>query len=104
RGGRFRWLGFRRDVPAVIALSDVAVLPSWYREGGYPRGLLEPMAMGKPVIAADTVDCRGPVDPGKNGLLVPPRDSAALADAIDRLVSDAAMRREFGLESRRRAE
>lgn len=104
KDGRFRWLGFRRDVRTLIALCDIAVLPSYYREGGYPRGLLEPMAMGKPIIAADTVDCRGPVIPERNGILVPPRDAAALADAIGRLLRDGDLRRAFGQEGRRLAE
>ena len=41
----FRWVGFRNDVKEIYAISNVAVLPTYYREGGYPRGLTEPMAM-----------------------------------------------------------
>jgi len=82
----FLWLGFRKDVREIYALSDLAVLPSYYKEGGYPRALLEPMAMGKPVITTDTPDCRGPVEEGKNGYLVPVKDSKSLADAIEKLI------------------
>jgi N,N'-diacetylbacillosaminyl-diphospho-undecaprenol alpha-1,3-N-acetylgalactosaminyltransferase len=100
---RFRWLGFRRDVKALYALGDVAVLPSYYKEGGYPRALLEPMAMAKPIVTTTSDDCRGTVDEGRNGFLVPPADAAALAEAISRLLSDAALRRAFGDHSRDKA-
>lgn len=91
-----KWLGFRKDVKSLYALSDLAVLPSYYREGGYPRALTEPMAMGKPVIAADSRHCRGTIEHGKNGFLVPAKDSAALADAIETIMLDDKLRKEFG--------
>lgn len=96
----FKWLGFRMDVKDLYSVSDLAVLPSYYREGGYPRALTEPMAMGKPVIAADTEDCRNPVEHGKNGYLVPIKDSRALAEAIEDLMCDDQKREEYGLYSR----
>lgn len=99
REGVLTWLGFRKDVLELYALADVAVLPSYYREGGYPRALLEPMALGKPVIAADTEDCRGPVRHGENGFLVPPRDGRALAARIEELFSDPGLRSRFGARS-----
>ena len=98
------WLGFRDDIEALIKLCDVAVLPSYYKEGGYPRALLEPMAMGKPVIAADTTDCRGPVEHGVTGYLVPPRDSGELTKAIARLIEDPDLRKRFGAKSRDKIE
>ena len=99
-----RWLGFRKDIRELYALCDLSVLPSYYKEGGYPRALLEPMALGKPVIAADTPDCRGPVEDGRNGFLVPPRDSEALAQAIARIMGDEELRRQFGKYSREKIE
>jgi N,N'-diacetylbacillosaminyl-diphospho-undecaprenol alpha-1,3-N-acetylgalactosaminyltransferase len=102
-GGNFRWLGFRRDVRRLYALCDIAVLPTYYKEGGYPRALLEPMSMGKPLVASTSADCRATVDEGRNGFLVPPRDASALADAIDRLVADPSLRLEFGKNSRAKA-
>lgn len=105
RQGNLAWLGFRKDVRDLYALAHLAVLPSYYKEGGYPRALLEPMALGKPVIAADTDDCKGPVEEGKNGFLVPARDPGALADRIERILSDDEMRERFGrysLEKMRR--
>lgn len=104
RSTNFQWIGFRKDVKDLYSLSDVAVLPSYYREGGYPRALTEPMAMGKPVIAADSVDCRAPVEHGKNGYLVPIKDSEALANAIETLMKDDVKRLEFGLYSREKVE
>lgn len=103
RPANFRWLGFRRDVQCFYALADVAVLPSYYREGGYPRALLEPMAMGKPLITTDTDGCRGAVEEGRNGFLIPPRDSDALADAIARLLGDRERLAAFGRHSREKA-
>ena len=59
--------------------------------------------MGKPIIAADTVDCRGPVEDGRNGYLVPAKDPKSLAKAIEILMIDDKKRKEFGLYSRLKA-
>lgn len=96
----FTWIEFRKDIRDLYALADLAVLPSYYKEGGYPRALLEPMAMGKPVIAADTPDCRAPVEPGKNGFLVPPRDSVALAQRIEQIITNPVLMKTFGQYSK----
>ena len=58
--------------------------------------------MEKPVIAANTIDCRSAVDVHVNGFLVEPKDSADLAEKITNLLSDADQRREFGRNSRER--
>ena len=100
--GNFHWFGFVEDVKKFYSICDLAVLPSYYREGGYPRALTEPMAMEKPVIAANTIDCRSAVDVHVNGFLVEPKDSADLAEKITNLLSDADQRREFGRNSRER--
>lgn len=93
------WLGFRKDVRELYALSNLAVLPSYYKEGGYPRALLEAMAYGKPVVAADTPECRGPVENGRNGYLVPPQDVEALANAIEQIVTDPELLLDMGQRS-----
>lgn len=103
RSPNFRWLGFREDVRELLALADVAVLPSYYREG-VPRFLLEALAMGKPIVTTDNVGCREVVDDGENGFLVPARDSRATASAIEKLVRDAALRASFGHKSRAKAQ
>jgi N,N'-diacetylbacillosaminyl-diphospho-undecaprenol alpha-1,3-N-acetylgalactosaminyltransferase len=99
----FRWLGFRHDMRRLYAMCDIAVLPTYYKEGGYPRALLEPMSMGKPLITTTSEDCRATVDEGRNGLLVPPRDTEALAEAIAMLVRDPSLRARFGRHSREKA-
>jgi len=98
----FRWLGFRKDVRELYALSDLSVLPSYYKEGGYPRALLEAMAFGKPVIAADTEDCKSPVEHGKNGYVVAPRNADALAQAIAQVFSSDEHREKLGVHSLQR--
>jgi glycosyltransferase involved in cell wall biosynthesis len=88
---RVRWLGFRRDVPSVIALADLLVLPS--REEGFPNTLLEAMALGVPVVATPVDGVPELIDDGVHGRLVPPGDPAALADAVRGLLDDPALRR-----------
>jgi glycosyltransferase involved in cell wall biosynthesis len=96
--GLIEWTGERDDIAAVWASAHVAVLPS-YREG-LPKSLLEAAACARPLVATDVPGCRALVRDGENGLLVPPRDPAALADAIDRLAADGALRRAFGAAAR----
>lgn len=98
-----RWLGFRHDVRELYALCDLAVLPSYYKEGGFPRALLEPMSMGKPLIATLSEDCRGPVDEGQNGYLVPIKDSGALAGAIAAIIDNDELLARLGRHSREKA-
>jgi glycosyltransferase involved in cell wall biosynthesis len=92
--------GFRDDVRDLLALLDVFVLPS-YREG-LPRSILEAMAMGLPVVTTDVRGCRETVRDGETGFVVPPRDGAALTEAIGRLAGDAPMRATFGAAGRAR--
>jgi glycosyltransferase involved in cell wall biosynthesis len=96
------WLGERRNIPVILALTDVFVLPSFYREG-IPRVLLEAASMGLPIVTTDLPGCREVVEHGVNGFLVPPRDPGALAQAILRLVEGPEMCHRFGRESRQRA-
>ena len=103
RSARFRWIGFRSDVRELLALADVVALPSYYREG-VPRVLLEALAMGKPVVTTSTPGCREVVEEGVNGYLVAPRDAAALASAVERLLEDRGRREAFGRRSREKAE
>ena len=96
------WPGPRNDVPLVLAASDLFVLPSYMREG-IPRVLLEAAAMGLPLVTTDTPGCNDVVEEGVNGHLVPPRDPAALAAAIERLLDQPQQCRAFGRCSRERA-
>ena len=83
---RVVFTGRREDVPAVTAALDIAVLPS-YREA---QGLsvLEAMALSRPVVASEVGGIPEMIENGVSGLLVPPNDPGALADAIVRLLSD----------------
>jgi glycosyltransferase involved in cell wall biosynthesis len=93
--------GFRDDVRDLLGLLDIFVLPS-YREG-LPRSILEAMAMGLPVVTTDVRGCREAVRHGETGLVVPPREGFPLAQGIERLARDDAMRKSFGASGRARA-
>jgi glycosyltransferase involved in cell wall biosynthesis len=96
------WLGLQRDMPALYAALDVAVLPSW-REG-FPRSLLEAAAMGRPIVATRIRGCREAVEDGRTGLLVPVRRPDRLREALETLAADPARRRGMGRAARMRAE
>lgn len=92
--------GYRNDVPALLSLMDVFVLPS-YREG-MPRALIEAMATGLPAVATDIRGCREEVVEGETGLLVPPGDEESLSSAIIRLARDREAMDSMGSRARRR--
>jgi len=100
RSGEVEWWGERSDIPAVLRQAHVVCLPS-YREG-LPKSLLEAAASGRPIVTTDVPGCREVVVDGDNGFLVPARQAEALADAIDRLLADAALRRRMGRRGRER--
>lgn len=100
--GLIEWPGHTAVKP-WLAQSHVYVLPSYYREG-VPRSTQEAMAFGRPVITTDAPGCRETVDEGVNGYLVPPRDPAALAEAMRRFVDSPDLIPALGRESRRLAE
>jgi glycosyltransferase involved in cell wall biosynthesis len=100
--GVVEWWGLRNDMPSVLQSSNVVVLPS-YREG-LPKILLEAAACGRPIVATDVPGCREIVSDGDSGLLVPPRDVNALAEAIRRLLGDRALRTRMGERGRAIAE
>jgi glycosyltransferase involved in cell wall biosynthesis len=100
-GERLRLLGYRDDVPDLMAAADVFVLPSRFE--GLPMSVIEAMLSGLPVIAADV---RGPAEqvvPDVTGLLVPPGDASALAAALVRLAADPELRARMGEAGRQRA-
>lgn len=96
------YVGEQGDVAGLYARSHVAVLPS-YREG-LPKSLIEAAACGRAVVTTDVPGCRDAIEPQVTGLLVPPRDAAALASAVQRLADDAHLRKRLGEEGRRLAE
>lgn len=101
REGVVEYWGHREDMAHVLQQCHMACLPS-YREG-LPKFLLEAMACGLPVVSTDVAGCREAVVPGHTGVLVPPRQAEALADALQGLVCDAALRRRMGEAGRARA-
>ncbi|MCX8037469.1 MAG: glycosyltransferase [Candidatus Sumerlaeia bacterium] len=94
--------GHRADVPAILASSDVSVLPS-DREG-FSNAIVESLAAGVPVVATDVGGNREAVISGECGYLVPPDDSNALAQAIKTVLDDGALRRRMSESARRRAQ
>jgi glycosyltransferase involved in cell wall biosynthesis len=78
------------------------VLPS--RREGLPKSLLEAAACGRPMVASDVPGCREVAIPGETGLLVPPDDAQALADAIEKLLASPELRHPMGRTARHLAE
>ncbi len=82
----FFFLGHRDDVPRILGCCDLAVLPS--KAEGLPNAVLEYLAVGLPTVASRVGGNAEIIKDGKTGLLVPARDSSALAEAILRLLRD----------------
>jgi glycosyltransferase involved in cell wall biosynthesis len=100
-GDRLRMLGYRSDIPALLAAADIFTLPSRFE--GLPMSVIEAMLTGLPVVATDV---RGPAEQVVDqvtGLSVSPGDAAALASALGRLVRDPDLRARMGEAGRQRA-
>jgi glycosyltransferase involved in cell wall biosynthesis len=100
-GYRLRMLGYREDIPALLAAADIFTLPSRFE--GLPMSVIEAMLTGLPVVATNV---RGPdeqIDHDVTGLKVPPGDAAALGAALNRLARDPDMRARMGQAGRRNA-
>jgi len=96
--GAVEWWGRREDMPAVFEQSHIVCLPS-YREG-LPKVLLEAASCGRPIVTTDTPGCRDVVRQGENGLLVPVRGTAELADALQLLIEQPELRKKMGCKGR----
>jgi glycosyltransferase involved in cell wall biosynthesis len=97
--GIVEWWGHKEDMPEVLAQSNIVVLPS-YREG-LPKILIEATSCGRAVVATDVPGCREIVRHNENGLLVPPHDSKALAEAIKKLFKYQELRAIMGVRGRK---
>jgi glycosyltransferase involved in cell wall biosynthesis len=95
-------LGHVDDMREQLANTDIMVLPSYYGEG-VPRSLIEAAACGLPIVTTDSPGCREVVTDGVDGLLIPVRNSEALAGAIQRLHENPIFRSELGAAARQRA-
>ena len=97
--GRVRLLGERDDAAPWLASFDIFALPSLWE--GLPNALLEAMSLGLPVVASAVDGVCEAVADGRNGLLVPPKDPAALAQAVKSLCDDRGARERLGSAARR---
>jgi glycosyltransferase involved in cell wall biosynthesis len=93
-GDRFVFGGFVKDVARVLAAFDVSVFPSLWE--GTPLTVFETLAAGLPIVATDADGLVDVLTPGHDALIVPRRDSRALAWGIVRLIDDPALRTELG--------
>ena len=100
-GPRLRRLGWRDDMPALLAAADIFVLPSHFE--GLPLAVIEAMHSGLAVIATDIRGARELITSGVDGLLVAPGSVEPLTDAINLLVSNHELRRRFAGRARARA-
>lgn len=101
--GIIEFLGYIDNMEELLRTIDVFVLPSYYREG-VPRVLLEAAACGVPVVTTNVPGCREVVVDGETGYLVPPRNSKALAIAINKILTNSALRNRMGQAGRRLVE
>jgi glycosyltransferase involved in cell wall biosynthesis len=99
---RVLFLGHRPDVPDLLASCDLFVLPSLYE--GFPLSILEAMAAGKAVVATAVGGVPEAVLDGQTGLLVPPADPAALANAIRSLLSAPSLAAKMGAGGKARVQ
>jgi glycosyltransferase involved in cell wall biosynthesis len=99
-GDAVHMVGRRDDVGDLLAAADIGVLSSDYE--GTPLAVLEYMQAGLPVVATSVGGVPEFVTDGVEGLLVPPRDPAALADALTRLLDDPPRRAEMGRQGQER--
>lgn len=98
---RVVFAGMRRDVAGLLPLMEIFVLPSLYE--GFGIAILEAMAAGRPVVATAVGGIPEVVVHGETGLLVPPGDPVALADALHELLANPERARELGVRGRERA-
>jgi lipopolysaccharide/colanic/teichoic acid biosynthesis glycosyltransferase len=98
---RFRFTGFTDRVADCLQAMDIFVLPS-YREG-FPRSVLEAMSSALPVVATNIRGCREAVVNGATGLIVPPRNGVALAEAVSCLLQSPDLAHRMGDAGRARA-
>jgi glycosyltransferase involved in cell wall biosynthesis len=97
--GPVEWWGHRQSMSRMVQQAAIVCLPSHGGEG-VPKALIEAAASQRAIVATDVPGCRDIVRHGTNGLLVPPKNAVALADAIAQLLNDAPLRAEMGRRGR----
>ena len=102
--GNVVFTGFREDIPRIMNILDIVVLPSTTHLEGFSRVIIEAMASSKPVIATDSGGNPEAIEDGTTGILVHSEDSDRLAASILDLVQDGDKRKRMGAAGKQRAE
>ena len=97
--GKVTFVGFRSDIKDILSSLDILVLPSLLE--GFPMIILEAMAMATPIVASDIPGIREQIIDGESGILVPTKDSNALASAITRILENKQAARRIGLKAKK---
>ena len=92
--------GFRADLPLILSVMDIFAYPSVEKDTS-PLALLSALACGLPVVAFDIDGVREVI--GEAGMLIPVKDERKMADALEKLIQDADLRKQMGIQSRKRA-
>lgn len=102
-GKYIQWLGFQKDMESVLERCHIIAFPSYYREG-VPKSLIDACAVGRPIVTTSSIGCKDVVDDGVNGFLIPIKNSDALAEKLQILADDKALRMKMGKAAREKAE
>ncbi len=100
--GSIHFLGTRSDIPELLSVADVFVLPSLWE--GLPLALLEAMSAGLPVVATRVEGVESIIIEGKNGFLIPSKDVDALTAALIKILADENIRSRFGHQNKKLVE
>jgi glycosyltransferase involved in cell wall biosynthesis len=101
-GDKIVFAGFRRDIRNILSVIDLFVIPSL--QEGFPMVTLEAMAMAKPIVATRIDGITEQITDGVEGILVPPKDPSALAQAISKIIDNKELALSFGAAARKRVE
>ena len=96
---RVRFLGYRRDVPVLLAAADAILMTSWFE--GMPISLLEAMIAGVPIVTTPWVGARNMLADGEYGFLTTGYEAAHVAREIERVMNDPGARREIATRAQR---
>jgi glycosyltransferase involved in cell wall biosynthesis len=100
--GLVEYWGWQTDMKPVYQNCHIVALPSMYE--GTPTALLEAAACGKPLVTSNIAGCRTVVNDGVNGFLIPVNNASALAEALEKLIMDPALRQRMGAAGRKLVE
>ena len=98
----FYFVGERSDIPDLLSILDVSVLPSLSE--GFSNTVLESMSAGLPLVVTDVGGNSEAVIDGKTGFVVPPKDIVKMADSINLLLANKELAKKMGREGRKRAQ